>query len=898
MIGRKGHILVLVAVLLMLGCTREQVLTEEVPDVILTVRCDDPVLTKADTEAREGESSFNENLIQYVDFLFYPGENPDADTDAVFHIRKALNAGPMQAALWEATFNLVVKKEFIGLIFTEANAYKATVYALVNFDESFIGDLSSTSFNDLSLRRIVTDFSQNETSYIQPSLLMDGKTVVTYQEHASPNVEGDITVSRFAAKLSIAVNVTSEVQLKHLESVNEPDEIWTPVLHSMRIYLVDGVKSVLLSHDGTLPDSEPRDPDPAFFSYSGDSHLRPFLRENGTPYLNTEVVDNGTGEKVYYNTWPMYSYPAVWSSDLPDHQQIDYTQGLPHEAPYFKLEMDWRREARNGYSYDRRKYYYKIFLPFNEFKRNNWYGFYVDVSILGSETDEGKAVLDPTCYLLDWQNKALAINKYATISKARYLSVDKASWDIKNMETLTIPFLSSHNVTVVAGSVTATRPYYGEITKSQPVGSYHQKYHGWIRQKDENSYYLDYTGQPAGNEAYEPSNWLTNTSTAIKLTHALQNTYTADGFDYSPYTIDFDIVHTDLMDNPDSHTYQQYLRHITIIQRPAIYIERLQNRDTEIVAIGGDNPYGYRDGERPWADKPWGYVYLNGGRFVRWDKKSNATSDDPFFSLTTSNAKREYQWQSVWYTGGSRDMFDIHVTVLPAGSQFVIGDPREDAVNNLDDSTKYPGLYEYTVDGKDADAVWNNVRILETVRSGSTEYPEASQGVYRRTGFNEADALYGDEARRPLRWYYPTEKSTRTENMLAPSYRIASKFGGTEYGGSYFGDLTKEYAEYRCAGYQEDGFPAGRWRLPTKAEINFIAQLSAKGVFEFLFGTTVYWSANGAISVNGNGTVTNSNKTTALLRCVYDSWYWDQVDGLEGDPRHEPDHFVWGDMER
>ena len=131
--------------------------------------------------------------------------------------------------------------------------------------------------------------------------------------------------------------------------------------------------------------------------------------------------------------------------------------------------------------------------------------------------------------------------------------------------------------------------------------------------------------------------------------------------------------------------------------------------------------------------------------------------------------------------------------------------------------------------------------------------------------------------------------------MVAPSYRISSKFSGIEFSP----DLTQPYAEYRCAAFQEDGFPAGRWRLPTRAEVSFIAQLSAMGFFEFLFNDGgVYWSANGAIKINGNK-VEDSTKQNALLRCVYDSWYWDKIDGLEGDPRHNPrNHFVWGDKER
>ncbi|MCR5709761.1 MAG: hypothetical protein K6G79_04695 [Bacteroidales bacterium] len=298
-------------------------------------------------------------------------------------------------------------------------------------------------------------------------------------------------------------------------------------------------------------------------------------------------------------------------------------------------------------------------------------------------------------------------------------------------------------------------------------------------------------------------------------------------------------------------------------------------------------PYYEPQSLKPWTDYPWGYVYVNGQdrHFLRRYKK--ASEDEPFFDLETDEAKREYQWQSMWYTGGSKDIFNINVTVLPDNSDFIIGDPRTDEVNNLDDPQKYPGLYQFSTENT------NDARILRYAS---------------RTGFNTEAALYGATPR-SLQYYYPTDNTSRTTHMLAPSYRIASKFGGTEYGGGEFSDITKEFAEYRCAAYQEDGFPAGRWRLPTRSEIHFIAQLSAKKAFEFLFGNTVYWSAHGAIRVNANGTVSDDSTQKALLRCVYDSWYWDEVDennkGVAnfndlqvGDPRHEPTRFLWGDKER
>ena len=88
--------------LLLSGCVREAVPSFEEPGITLTVRCDNPLLaTKADGE-KDGEQSFNENLIKSVDFLFYPGENPGENTDAVHYIRKELSEDPMQAGFWEA----------------------------------------------------------------------------------------------------------------------------------------------------------------------------------------------------------------------------------------------------------------------------------------------------------------------------------------------------------------------------------------------------------------------------------------------------------------------------------------------------------------------------------------------------------------------------------------------------------------------------------------------------------------------------------------------------------------------------------------------------------------------------------------------------------------------------
>ena len=876
---RLIHILMFIPLLLAAGCARNMAPYTPASGVVLTVRCEDPDLTKSTPE--DGEKRFNENLIKSVDFFFYPVyPNDKLSDDAVYHTRMDLNEDPVKhiEGNWEATFTIVLKRAEAETIFPQDGA-KAKVYAVVNYTKD---DLTSggTKMDNLAAKAVVTDFAEKETAYIQDCFLMDGETTVTYNESASTNVSGTIEVKRFAAKLTTAISVANTVTLEHTEPEDKA-EVWVPVLHTMRIYLVDGAKNVTLgtqSSDDNLA--------PSYFSYKADAHRRPFVRDNGTEYLNHTTVGTGEDEKIYYNTYPMYSYPVKWKTD----ESIDYTKDVPKQ-PYLKLELDWRRTGVNDHSFDQRKYYYKVILPVESLERNNWYHLNIDVSILGAETEEGQAILLPTCYILDWQNKSVPIDKYAVISKARYLSVDTRPKYLNNLATLSIPFLSSHDVRIVEGTQKATRPYYGVITdESKVVDHYNTEYHAWVR-KYNGAYYLEYQGQdkafdkdgnPIGNPDYEPAKWIDKTSTTVEFDHALQNIYANDAFDYSPYTIEFDIVHQDL--TAGISPYDEYLKHITIIQYPGIYIESCPNSDSDIRATKDNNgvPYYYSQNhkDKPWLNYPWGYVYIDNGRFIR----TGNDNTEPYQKLTTDNNRREYQWRTVWYTGGGRDIFRINVTVLPADSEFIIGDPRIDGYD-----TTVPVLgYKFINNGSaEGDAVLINHNTTDTD-------PEAT------SNFTLAPVVNGDAhtelkltgETRPLTYYRPTEASSRTKNMIAPAYRFSTKLGGTE-----FGKINANQAKWRCAGYQEDGFPGGRWRIPTLSEIKFIAQLSANGVFESMFSGD-YWSANGLVNVNKEkGTVDDTvGGDMAYLRCVYDSWYWgDEQWTNEVSGKH--DQFVWGDRE-
>ena len=126
------------------------------------------------------------------------------------------------------------------------------------------------------------------------------------------------------------------------------------------------------------------------------------------------------------------------------------------------------------------------------------------------------------------------------------------------------------------------------------------------------------------------------------------------------------------------------------------------------------------------------------------------------------------------------------------------------------------------------------------------------------------------------------EAATINEDMIAPEFMVASSCGKTK-------ETSYDVARTRCAAYQENGFPAGRWRVPTKAEIMFLIQLSEKDKIPTLFTPDAnlaaggYWCSSGVVEPLNNGTVEYreyseaiTNRATNWVRCVYDTWYWGQ----------------------
>lgn len=316
---------------------------------------------------------------------------------------------------------------------------------------------------------------------------------------------------------------------------------------------------------------------------------------------------------------------------------------------------------------------------------------------------------------------------------------------------------------------------------------------------------------------------------AIEFLHNLNNA-TGRTQDVAPYTIKFRVQQIDDTD---------YYADVTIVQYPAIYIEKQAGGNAFV-----DGYYTLVTGGRPDQNantRTSGGVtyYYHGGTFYPYSDP-NGSRITPYGNLNGGTAS------SVTIPTSEKENTIIYVTAFGENSDtytfnnqekpYIIGDPRIPFMEST-------AIRDKTID------------------------PYLTPG-----GRNNATTAWTTEQLNALM------VGTEVDNIIAPAYMFASEFGRQGTGESSF-----ETVAHRCATYQEAGYPAGRWRLPTQAEVAFCANLQANGFIGTLFATGRYWISNGnAISISGSNV--NHQNTGNSTRCVYDIWYW----GAE--PVADPDY--------
>lgn len=800
------------------------------------------------------DGAFNENnLGTTVDVFFYKNSAGD-DTNSTFNDSFEVNSlGYVQIP--------ISQDKLIAIFGGDYNGALAKVLVVANFNGPVPIDHSRAyTVNELRALSLATaDWSvfpqtsfvmlSNNGSTTNPSPLVPIE--ITREKTDSP-ASATVQMQRVAAKISFRMTVADQIKVVNVRHDSNGDVIgreledWTPVISSMTAYMQYAIKtadlggslkaapnylptsliaSVPANHDSLYMYAER-----SFYATTDTIHRKriPLLRLDDTfdppkevygdptktPFTVYQVgIGNGAG--------PFYTYPVTW------------TPGDAGE-PFIKLIIPWNNGTTT------KKYYYKVPFTKMPLESNHWYEITLDVEILGGESAD-PVPLEASYQVVSWEQGGI-VDVETTIESPRYLSVPTTEFIMYNIDELTIPITSSHDVQIVGYQVKPAAPNKSTRTEGYAftsgdreataswIGTNPRVYNpftntlytidnattvGTVNYTKTNYNATNMDGAPVPSNG-SASSWFPTariTRDAVVFEHTLKNDTSTSDYDISSYFIRFRIQHKD-----DA----SYYKDVIIEQRPAIMISAEFNS-------GGTNSGGN--------------VYVNNGS----SSGDNASLGSRGQSNSSGNNTNDY-------------MYIIETSVLPASSTSVLGDPRARVGDNLT-----------TVNGDN----WNNW-------SADTRYVGRTGNATRRLSSN----------------YYPAIMDESGDRFIAPKFRIASSHGKTT-------PVTYANAVRRCASYQEDGYPAGRWRLPTADECQYIAKLNTDGKIPRLLGnktgtgTTKYWCNNGYISVY-NGTSTNApelntGKTGSnYVRCVYDEWFWENTT-YETVPKGE---FTWGDQAR
>ena len=561
-------------------------------------------------------------------------------------------------------------------------------------------------------------------------------------------------------------------------------------------------------------------------------------------------VDNRVNNSEYPNKQkvPFYTYPNRWEN----------TPGERHRTA-LTLIVPWHNTTTNTYQ----TFYYRVPVTPAEMPglvSNHSYQIDLNVGMLGSAMPETPVEITGNYRVVDWARETIDVN----IKDYRYLVVSPTTYRMDNTEDFTLNFYSSHPVEVDDITMTYQRFSYITETGNSEMGT--------VVYFPTSKEVIDRSVTPDGIKMVEYSENITTAPNSkqysFNLKHKLEvwTPLDKDGI-IVPQTgyrnlsdttnIQNSIQKYLRSDSPEPayspYTFKVTLRHkdnpefkasFTVVQYPAMYIQADKNP-------GGE----YRTS--PLSSSSFGYVFVNpeytpAGRFIPayWTNSSDLGGVHGI----TSNA-----------TNKNPNMYVINLTALSGNYEsYIIGDPRALNVNNN---------------------LVGNPGQLTAVAS-----PTIQDWAV------EAEALYNESnQKRRLQWYYPTQEGSSTRNMIAPKIRVASSYGVCNNGTS------TQNLRRRCASYQEQGFPAGRWRVPTYSEVEFIVKLSTKGIIPLLFtkGAT-YLTAQGFVRVEDDdkGSITLlTNTTSGSVRAVYDEWYWEKETNyvLQNNSSGGYD-FTWGDM--
>lgn len=534
---------------------------------------------------------------------------------------------------------------------------------------------------------------------------------------------------------------------------------------------------------------------------------------------------------------PFYSYPTAWPAADPFGPAAVYA--------LITVPMSEQNQQTGSIKYE--YYRYKVRMLWSQLEPNKWYTQRVNIELLGAlhQGEEVPELTDLTFAVADWST----VENSVQITDMRQLDVTYAG-DVTQETT------SQYNADFFGSPATDTGQHHVVILDNlEDVNITYTSSPG-IKLQSVEKYYYDFSGNQATRVAAaadgagtvsaltgagtEANPWTANYSAPKGTTGDRPVTVWLEGSGSQTSIHVHHSLHNRTSDTATDYDVSAfYLRlHITHDDQPAT------------TTAAGESEYIYIV-QRPAISiraEYTGDTYGTSGACVSVNKGQGSIG---------TNGTDEGQ-------NTNFNQYVITISKLNSRSEYILADPR--------------------VDRENASSYWTNATTAKYI-----------------SGHNSDGTPIISTDTRKLRYYRPTKGEGLTgtdldnvKKLIAPSFRIASSHGATI-------EISQANARYRCATYQENGCPAGRWRVPTVAEIKFVMGLSAIGKMPYLFGQDKeqiqYWVATGLVEIDRTGTTTTVNEVTNVsgshpVRAVYDEWYW--TDKLTADQKKT---FTWGDMQ-
>ena len=810
------------------GCGREsQPSTGGIPDhcIEITLKGLNPALsTKASSR---GADAYNENLVKSVDCFFYP--NGATNSDAVF---MALGRGAEPVAEGDST---VYK---VKVFFTDADANRmfgsttsgtCQLYVICNAPLSYSGSTDVASLKELVVEN---DFTAQtvQSSFVMSADEIAKVTLTTNGENRTAS--GRIKVSRAAAKIQFFLLIPDEFE-------DEAGQIWEPVLDAgIGISMSNAVKRGKVDGDYTVQNAD-------YISYGSRSITA----------LNPSELITGH-EDFTYSHVPFYSYPCAWS-DLSDY------------ATSVVFRIPWRIRGESNYRF--RKYQLNPNVGTMDLQRNKYYRTFVKVASLGG-ADKESIVIIPECdyEIIPWMNESASGGGQGIVPGElvtyKYLVIDHPEQVINNEPKVYFTYVSSSPIASV--KINTIKYYVNANANPETTQNVNRTVEADIQDVNTND----------GTITVDKSN-----PGYVTFAHSLDDMYSA-------LTIYATIT------NEDGCT-----QNVSVVQNPSISLIRETQAGDVFVngyfsRVSGANyatsyyPYDSRNTQYLRYN---GYYYQNNGNGWQYYNRTPNLSGGQWVDVGDGYAYYMYPSSTQFYhctshwASGSQQITDGYNSTTQSGSYgTVLG-----ALYNLNESIDrnfYTTLVTvssfndqndyYIANGNPVHYRIGDPRVkASTTYTGATSWTQASN-FYKYLSFSGSTEQY-------IAWSQPediliTSQLEKDRDVIAPRLLVSSGLNANS-------GLTFDIAVKRGATYQEAGYPAGRWRLPSEAEIAFIVARQRDGVIPNLYATdTYYWSGSGRlVYVPANSSTpisfytesegqSLSGDTTFSCRFVYDLWYW------------------------